>query len=120
MFELGDLTVRYPRDGAPGGADDTGGADGTGAVIGLETFPTALTDRLAAPRNGLPEDSARHDGGAAAAGAACDRGEAPGYGKGRGGEKPAAGARGPRPGARAPGPRAGAAPGPGGPAAGAR
>ncbi|MES4901670.1 MULTISPECIES: glycoside hydrolase family 36 protein [unclassified Streptomyces] len=53
MYELGDLTVRYPRQGAAGDG-------GAGAVVGLEIFPTALADRLAPPRDRLQEDAARH------------------------------------------------------------
>ncbi|NUS81422.1 MAG: hypothetical protein HOY75_01365, partial [Streptomyces sp.] len=72
MFELGDLTVRYPRHDAAGdggaraavGVGDGGAGGevgaGVGAVIGLEIFPTALADRLAPPRDRLPEDAARH------------------------------------------------------------
>ncbi|MDW6063054.1 hypothetical protein SAZ11_39885 [Streptomyces sp. FXJ1.4098] len=59
MFELGDLTVRYPRHDAAGDGD-AGAAVEAGAVIGLEIFPTALADRLAPPRDRLPEDAARH------------------------------------------------------------
>ncbi|ADI10518.1 family 36 glycoside hydrolase [Streptomyces bingchenggensis BCW-1] len=59
MFELGDLTVRYPRHDAAGdgGARTAIGAE---AAIGLEIFPTELADHLAPPRDRLPGDAARH------------------------------------------------------------